>query len=164
MLVLYVATNSNTDVYKPLFEKHWNANEKLDWNLFTCERWKDRSVFQWMNEQQFIAGSLFISRGERTAGVGGWEVCRFIATGWLYFSLFCVSVGPEEKQRAPEKSQVFKSNTGYLSFIGRWTKVCVKGWSSFCPGLSSVMCYWFKPMCCSLGWRGWMKALDLRYY
>lgn len=46
-----------------------------------------------------------------------------------------------------------KSNTGYLGFIGDFTKACVKGFSTTCPALGAVLYYRFIPYaaeCCAL--------------
>lgn len=76
-------------------------------------------------------------------------------------------LGSNEDQRAAEARRLFKSNTGYLGFIGDGTKACVRGFSTTCAALSSMLHYRFIPCaaeCCALchikgtGLRVWQNA------
>ena len=46
----------------------------------------------------------------------------------LHVSLLLPYLESKDEQRATE-ARLFKSNTGYLGFIGDWTKACVRGFS-----------------------------------
>lgn len=109
--------------------------------------------------------------GDGGGGVMGLQVYNTQTASSACISATCLTsvlyLGSKEEQRAAEARRLFKSNTGYSGFIGDWTKACVRGFSTTCAALSSVLCYRFIPCaaeCCALchikgtGLRVWQNA------